>query len=564
MISGHTLLSQGYEVNILEKSTNVGGVWKYTDNNNDNKVKPMYKSLVTNLPKEVMAYNQEYPFDGNLPSFITHSTVQAYLEEFCMKSTIYKNINFSSEVVKCTYDTTDNTWSILYIDHTTVNALDIAINTPTTPTTSNDPEVSTKSLSDTCLPVYEQLEVDYLIVCNGHYSKPSTPIIPSSHLFTGKQVHSITYDVPTVYTGQRVLVVGSRSSGTDIARELNGVAAQVYVSDRNWLLPDPSIPGTDTVSSIVCSSSSSSIIHYPGISRFTGGKGVKFVDGRVVHDVDVIIWCTGYLYRYPFLADYIKSTSSSEHKDMNDCTTTTNNATTTDHDDNSAVLAFQSPSWVEADLGGEGSPAVPGLYHQLIYSHQPSLAFIGLPYAIVPFPLFYIQSLYLAAVWSNGGGTCIPDKECMNSNIYQHESTLYEQYGTVLHRSYHYLGGQLHHDYLLSLINEIQAIHADSGKDHNFDPPSPDYSRLVIYIKMLQAIYLDVQEHRPAYVGGPDDYRKRNYILDRLAVFILCIYNRVLCCCKVVYSIPYIVSYMFTIIYLAHALYLYGRASVCV
>ena len=33
---------------------------------------------------------------------------------------------------------------------------------------------------------------------------------------------------------------------------------------------------------------------------------------------------------------------------------------------------------------------------------------------------------------------------------------------------------------------------------------------------------------------------------------------------KVVYSIPYIVSYMFTIIYLAHALYLHGRASVCV
>ena len=565
MISGHTLLLQGYEVTILEKGTNVGGVWKYTDNNS-NKVEPMYKSLVTNLPKEVMAYNEEYPFNDNLPSFITHSTVQSYLEEFCMKSNIYKHIKFSSEVMKCTYNNSNNTWSIQYIDHATVDKpISTTINTPTTLTEA----YTTQSLCDTSGSVYKKLEVDYLVVCNGHYSKPYTPPITNSHLFTGKQVHSITYDVLTVYTNQRVLVVGSRSSGTDIARELNGVATQVYVSDRNWPPPDPSIPGTDTASSSTVTGSTSGIIHYPGISRFTGGKGVEFVDGRVVHDVDVIIWCTGYLYRYPFLVDYIKSTSSSEHKDMNDCTTTTNTATTTDHDDNSAVLAFQSPSWAEADLGGEGSPAVPGLYHQLIFSRQPSLAFVGLPYAIVPFPLFYIQSLYLAAVWSNGGGTCIPDKECMNSNIYQHESTLYEQYGTVLHRSYHYLGGQLHHDYLLSLINEIQTFTSTNNSDtnkkgHNSDPSVPDYDRLIVYIKMLQEIYLDVQEHRPAYVGGPDDYRKRNYILDRLAVFILCIYNRVLCCCKVVCSIPYIVSYMFTIIYLAHALYLYGRASVCV
>ena len=523
MISGHTLLSHGYKVTILERSTHVGGVWKYMNSsNNDNNIKeePMYKGLITNLPKEVMAYNEEYRFfdNENLPSFITHSTVQLYLEDFCMKSKIYKNIKFSSEVVKCTYDTTDNTWSILYIDHTTVNKIiPTTINTPTTSTTSSDPQ----ALSDTSVvPVYKQLEVDYLIVCNGHYSKPYTPTISTSSLFTGKQVHSITYDIPTVYANQRVLVVGSRSSGTDIARELNGVAEQVYVSDRNWLPPDPSVTDTATLSISTVTGSTSGIVHYPGISRFTGGKGVEFVDGRVVDDVDVVIWCTGYLYRYPFLADYIKSTSaSSGHKDMNDSTTPAT-PTADDHDDSNAVPTFQSPSWAEADLGGEGSPAVPGLYHQLICSQQPSLAFVGLPYAIVPFPLFYLQSLYLAAVWTYGGGTFIPDREYMNSNIHQHESNLYEMYGTVLHRSYHYLGGQLHHDYLLSLINEIQSLTSTNNSDnnkkrHNSDLPFLDYDRLIVYIKMLQEIYLDVQEHRPAYVGGPDEYRKRNYILDR-------------------------------------------------
>jgi cation diffusion facilitator CzcD-associated flavoprotein CzcO len=34
--------------------------------------------------------------------------------------------------------------------------------------------------------------------------------------------------------GKKVLVVGSKSSGTDMARELREIAAKVYVSDRNY------------------------------------------------------------------------------------------------------------------------------------------------------------------------------------------------------------------------------------------------------------------------------------------------------------------------------------------
>ncbi|KAJ1392313.1 hypothetical protein B484DRAFT_439486, partial [Ochromonadaceae sp. CCMP2298] len=55
-------------------------------------------------------------------------------------------------------------------------------------------------------------------------------------LFPGPQYHSSQYDgVKGTLGGKNVLVVGSKSSGTDMARELKQIANKVYVSDRNYV-----------------------------------------------------------------------------------------------------------------------------------------------------------------------------------------------------------------------------------------------------------------------------------------------------------------------------------------
>lgn len=54
------LRDAGLSVKVLEKSGHVGGVWKYSPEG------VVYKSLVTNLPKEIMAF-PDHPFDPALP-----------------------------------------------------------------------------------------------------------------------------------------------------------------------------------------------------------------------------------------------------------------------------------------------------------------------------------------------------------------------------------------------------------------------------------------------------------------------------------------------------------------
>ncbi len=65
---------------------------------------------------------------------------------------------------------------------------------------------------------------DAVVVCNGHFDVPYTPPFPGLGLaegggfFKGRVLHSRQYDDPGVCAGRRVLCVGYKSSGTDIAR----------------------------------------------------------------------------------------------------------------------------------------------------------------------------------------------------------------------------------------------------------------------------------------------------------------------------------------------------------
>ena len=91
----------------------------------------------------------------------------------------------------------------------------------------------------------------------------------------------------------------------------------------------------------------------PGIAELIPERsGVKFEDGSVEYDVDVILYATGYQYAFPFLANAA--------------------------DDNSAISADN---------------CVAPLYkHVFPPALAPSLSFIGLPWKVVPFPQFETQA----------------------------------------------------------------------------------------------------------------------------------------------------------------------------
>lgn len=96
------------------------------------------------------------------------------------------------------------------------------------------------------------------------------------------------------------------------------------------------------------------------ISSFDiANRKVNFSCGRTESEVDHVVFCTGYMYSFPFLDD------------LNPL-----------------------PNVITTGI------RVENLYHQMIYHPCPSLFFIGLPQRVVPFPISEAQSAVIARVLS--------------------------------------------------------------------------------------------------------------------------------------------------------------------
>lgn len=162
-------------------------------------------------------------------------------------------------------------------------------------------------------------------------------------LSAGRLLHSHSYRYPEPFAGLSVVLVGARASGIDLALQLSPVAARVVLSHGG-----PPVCGLPE-----------DVLQVPPLSKMTR-KTVVFEDGLELQP-DVLIFCTGYRYRFPFL-------------DL-------------------AQLGLQ-----ETDYG------VGPLYRHLLPPQHPSLFFIGLCQNICPFPHFHCQVLFALAVL---GGSCL-------------------------------------------------------------------------------------------------------------------------------------------------------------
>ncbi|KAL1881184.1 hypothetical protein Daus18300_001035 [Diaporthe australafricana] len=205
---------------------------------------------------------------------------------------------------------------------------------------------------------------DKVAVANGSFTSPKWPELPGIEEFAGRTLHAINFHRPETFKGQRVLLIGLHASAQDVASSLSGHAAQLYVSHRNgvvllprydakgavvdttlnvkmtafmmfattwfpsllnWLLdkamvatckaafpnmrktwnffPAPSIATTaplvaDEIYPLLESGFCEPVAT---VSRITGGKTIELKDGRVLEDIDAIIYTTGYNLETPFV-----------------------------------------------------------------------------------------------------------------------------------------------------------------------------------------------------------------------------------------------------------------------
>jgi hypothetical protein len=163
------------------------------------------------------------------------------------------------------------------------------------------------------------------------------------------------------------------------------------------------------------------IEYVPEIAEFiVQDRAVRFVDGHIEKDVDCVIFCTGYMYSFPFLS------------------------------------SLQPP------VVGTGE-RTQNLYQQIFYHPIPSLSFIGLPQRIVPFPVSEAQASIIARVLSQR--LALPSPREMKA----WEDTLIEEKGSG--KSFHILAFPLDaayinylHDWALKASKNARLRNGGVGK----------------------------------------------------------------------------------------------------
>lgn len=174
---------------------------------------------------------------------------------------------------------------------------------------------------------------DAVAVCTGHYHAPYVPDLPGLASFGGRVTHSHDYRCPDPFIGRRVALLGAKSSGIDISGEL-AEHATVWLCARD-LDDAPHREGIEYRRPIVA----------------IEGQALVLDDGTRIEAVDDLLLCTGYDYAFGFL-------------DVEGLTI--------------------EPKWVHP------------LWLDFIAVHAPRLAFLGLPFQVVPFPLMEMQARVFA------------------------------------------------------------------------------------------------------------------------------------------------------------------------
>lgn len=358
LVAARQLLREGLHVAVLEKSGRAGGIWAYepradADPLSRDPAAPgavhgsLYASLRTNLPRELMGFSG-FPmagrvFAGDARALPGHREVLAFLDAFAEESGVAACVKLRSEVLRVAPLGHGERWVVAW--------------------RGDDGELVEE-------------EFDAVVVGNGHWTVPMVPKIRGISSWSGKQIHSHNYRTPEPFRDQNVVVVGFAASGIDIALEISHVAKEVHVADKY---------SKDRLGKIALYQN---VWIHEEVDCIQDDGKVRFAEGSVV-TADIILYCTGYRYHFPFL-------------DLEELT-------------------------VEDNRVG------PLYKHIFPPKYAPNLSFVGLPVKTIVFPSLEQESKWVAAVLS--GRATLPGEEDMMASVREHYQ-LMEEAGRPKHHTH--------------------------------------------------------------------------------------------------------------------------------
>lgn len=314
IVAAQVLKAQGIAFDCFEKGSQVGGNWRYE---NDNGMSSAYRSLHINTSRRVMAF-KSLPMPDHYPDYPNHFQMAAYFDEFVDHFGLREKIRFRTEVRRV--EPGDGEWEVT---------------------------IAGEDGSE------ETNRYRAVLVANGHHWDPRWPEpgFPGAQDFEGEQIHAHHYREPDVLPGKRVLVLGIGNSAVDIAVESSRIADKTFIAMRRgaYVLPKY-INGKpiDEVSNPIVSALPLAVQRFfttralsiaaandmtayglpkpdhklfeahptvssellprlghgdievkPNIDRFSGGRTVRFADGSE-EEIDLVVYCTGYKMTFPF------------------------------------------------------------------------------------------------------------------------------------------------------------------------------------------------------------------------------------------------------------------------
>jgi len=300
----------------MEQEPFIGGLWQFTP---DERHSTVYRSTVINTSKEMMAFS-DFPIPKEYPSYMHNSQILEYFNSYAKHFGLYQYIQFETKVINVKkhpdFDS-NGKWIIRF----------------------QQKEVEKEETFDS------------VVVSSGHHWKTRLPKFEGMDVFQGKQIHSHSYKDHVGFENKSVVVVGIGNSGADVAVELSRHSKHVYLSTRSgaWILdriarnglpgdlgsnsrllqwiPDsirndtfrrnlerkygdltnyglkPSFPilsAHPTVNGeLVGRIATGSITVHPNIKKLTSNTVI--FDNGVEVQADIVIYCTGYDFSFPFL-----------------------------------------------------------------------------------------------------------------------------------------------------------------------------------------------------------------------------------------------------------------------
>ncbi|KAK5940865.1 hypothetical protein PMZ80_007282 [Knufia obscura] len=325
----------GFDVTGFESRPYVGGLWK---DSRDSTIS-VHASTVFNTSKFRAAIS-DFPFPESTDNFPTATQMHDYLCSYADHFDVKRHVKLNTKVKQILRE--NGQW-ILEVEDVTSGS------------------VSTQRF-------------DRVAIATGSYYAPRWPKLEGLEKFSGKAFHSIDFHTSESFKDQNLLLIGMHATALDTTTALSGIAKHVYLSHRHGLTllpsytpegePSDTVPGLgflmvqswleanmpatwtwlfDKVLSRISNAAfpntpdewgfrpapsiavatpvmgdsvwphlkSGFAEPVPGVKHITGPKTVELTNGRVLTDIDTIIYCTGYDFDIP--EDLIPKTPSQEN-----------------------------------------------------------------------------------------------------------------------------------------------------------------------------------------------------------------------------------------------------------